>query len=81
MAEDMTMDQWDHVLNINLRGVWIFDQLIGKHLIARKAADSIINMASIAGQVGVKTLNANYAASKGSLIAKTRLHAIEWSKF
>ena len=30
MAEDMTMEQWDHVLNINLRGVWIFDQLVEK---------------------------------------------------
>ncbi len=81
MAEDMTMDQWDHVLNINLRGVWIFDQLIGKHLISRKAPGSIINMASVAGQVGVKTGNANYAASKGGVIALTRLLAIEWSKF
>jgi NAD(P)-dependent dehydrogenase (short-subunit alcohol dehydrogenase family) len=81
MAEDMTMDQWDHVLNINLRGVWIFDQIIGKHLISRKAPGSIINMASIAGQVGVKTGNANYAASKGGVIALTRLLAVEWSKF
>lgn len=81
MAEDMTMDQWDHVLDINLRGVWIFDQLIGKHLISRKAPGSIINMASIAGQVGVKTGNANYAASKGGVIALTKLLAVEWSKY
>ena len=81
MAEDMTMDQWDHVLDINLRGVWIFDQIVGKHLISRKAPGSLINMASIAGQVGVKTGNANYAASKGGVIALTRLLAIEWSKY
>ena len=73
-AEDMTMDQWDHVLDINLRGLWIFNQLIGRHLIERKTPGSIINMSSIAGQVGVK-------ASKGGVIALTRLLAVEWSKY
>jgi len=81
MAEDMTMEQWDRVLNINLRGLWMFDQAIGKHLISRKAQGSIINMASIAGQVGVKTGNANYCASKGGVIALTRLLAVEWAKY
>lgn len=81
MAEEMTMGQWDRVLNINLRGLWIFDQLVGKHLIDRKSGGSIINMASIAGQVGVKTGNANYCASKGGVIALTRLLAVEWSKY
>ncbi len=81
MAEDMTMLQWDRVLAINLRGVWLFDQGVGKHLISRKASGSIINMASIAGQVGVKTGNANYCASKGGVIALTRLLAVEWAKY
>lgn len=81
MAEDMTMNQWDRVIAINLRGVWLFDQEVGKHLISRKASGSIINMASIAGQVGIKTGNANYAASKGGVIALTRLLAVEWAKY
>ena len=81
MAEDMTMNQWDRVIAINLRGVWLFDQEIGKHLISRKASGSIINMASIAGQVGIKTGNANYCASKGGVIALTRLLAVEWAKY
>jgi NAD(P)-dependent dehydrogenase (short-subunit alcohol dehydrogenase family) len=38
-------------------------------------------MASIAGQVGIKTGNANYAASKGGVIALTRLLAVEWAKY
>lgn len=81
MAEDMTMNQWDRVIAINLRGVWLFDQEVGKHLISRKASGSIINMASIAGQVGIKTGNANYCASKGGVIALTRLLAVEWAKY
>lgn len=81
MAEDMTLQQWDRVININLRGVWLFDQAVGRHLIARQSPGSLINMASIAGQVGVKTGNANYCASKGGVIALTRLLAVEWAKY
>ena len=80
MAEDMTLEQWERVISINLRGVWLFDQAVGRHMIARGAGGSIINMSSIAGQVGVKTGNANYAASKGGINALTRLLAIEWAE-
>ncbi len=81
MAEDMTMDQWRRVIDINLTGLWMFDQAVGRHLISRKVSGSIINMASIGGQVGVKTGNANYCASKGGVIALTRLLAVEWAKY
>ena len=81
MAEDMSMQQWKRVIDINLTGVWMFDQAVGKHLISRKAPGSIINMASIAGQVGIKTGNANYCASKGGVIALTRLLAVEWAQY
>lgn len=77
-AETMTMQQWDRVIGINLRGVWLFDQAVGKHML-EKGHGSIINMASIAGQVGLTTGNANYAASKGGVIALTRCLAIEWA--
>lgn len=77
-AETMTMQQWDRVIGINLRGVWLFDQTVGKHML-EKGHGSIINMASIAGQVGLTTGNANYAASKGGVIALTRCLAIEWA--
>jgi NAD(P)-dependent dehydrogenase (short-subunit alcohol dehydrogenase family) len=81
MAEDMSMQQWKRVIDINLTGVWMFDQAVGKHLISRNAPGSLINMASIAGQVGIKTGNANYCASKGGVIALTRLLAVEWAKY
>jgi NAD(P)-dependent dehydrogenase (short-subunit alcohol dehydrogenase family) len=77
-AETMTIQQWDRVIGINLRGVWLFDQAVGRHMLERRSG-SIINMASIAGQVGLTTGNANYAASKGGVIALTRCLAIEWA--
>jgi NAD(P)-dependent dehydrogenase (short-subunit alcohol dehydrogenase family) len=80
-AEKMTIEQWERVIAINLRGVWLFDQEVGKQMIARGAGGSIINMASIAGQVGLTTGNANYSASKGGVIALTRDLAIEWAQY
>jgi gluconate 5-dehydrogenase len=80
-AEDMTLQQWDRVLGINLRGVWLFDQAVGRHMIAHGEGGSIVNMASVAGQVGLTTGNANYSASKGGVIALTRCLAVEWARF
>jgi NAD(P)-dependent dehydrogenase (short-subunit alcohol dehydrogenase family) len=80
-AEDMTETQWDRVLEVNLKGLWLVNQAVGKHMITKGGGGSIINMSSIAGQVGLRTGNANYAASKGGVIALTRTLAIEWARF
>lgn len=80
-AEEMTLEQWQRVLDINLSGVWYFDQAVGRHMIERSIAGSIINTSSITSLVGITTGNANYAASKGALNALTRTLAIEWARF
>lgn len=80
-AEEMTLRQWERVIDINLSGVWFFDQEVGKHMIERGGGGCIVNMASIAGQVGVTTGNANYCASKGGVIGLTRTLAVEWARF
>lgn len=81
LAEDMTLAQWDRVIDINLKGVWLFNQAVGKQMIAQGGGGSIINMGSVAAQVGLTTGNANYAAAKGGVIALTRLLAVEWARF
>jgi NAD(P)-dependent dehydrogenase (short-subunit alcohol dehydrogenase family) len=50
-------------------------------MIQRGDGGSNINMSSIAGQVGLRTGNTNYSASKGGGIALTRTPAIEWARF
>jgi NAD(P)-dependent dehydrogenase (short-subunit alcohol dehydrogenase family) len=80
-AEDMTLDQWHRVLDINLSGAWYFDQAVGVHMIERGIPGCIINMSSITSLVGITTGNANYAATKGALNALTRTLAIEWARF
>ena len=80
LAEDMTFEQWDRVMSINLTGVWLFDQEVGRHMVERGEGGRIINMSSIGGIIGVETGNANYCASKGGIIAMTRCLALEWAK-
>ena len=78
-AEEMTFEQWTRVLGINLTGVWLCDQAVGRHMIERGIAGRIINISSITSLVGITTGNANYAAGKGGLNALTRTLAIEWA--
>ncbi len=78
-AEDMRIEQWDRVIDINLRGVWLFDQEVGRHMIDRGSGGVIVNIASVAALVGLTTGNANYSASKGGVIALTRDLAVEWA--
>ncbi len=79
-AEDMSLEQWDRVININLKGVWLFNQEVGKHMIKRGEGGCIINMASATAVMGIKTGNANYSAAKGGVAALTRTLAVEWGK-
>ena len=80
-AEEMTLEQWQRVLDINLSGAWYFDQAVGVHMIERGIKGCIINTSSITSLVGITTGNANYAATKGALNALTRTLAIEWARF
>jgi len=71
----MRDDSWDDVLNINLRGAFLCTKFALRSMI-RQGKGRIINMASIAGVIG-NVGQANYAASKGGLIAFTKTVARE----
>jgi gluconate 5-dehydrogenase len=80
-AETMTDEQWSRVLDVNLTGTWNCNQAVGRSMLEHKVAGRIVNIASIAGLVGLTTGNANYAATKGGVIALMRTLAIEWAPF
>ena len=79
-AEEMTDEDFDIVIDVNLKSMFYFCREVGRHMIARGEGGHIINMSSIVGVVGVTTGNANYSASKGGIIAMTRCLAIEWAE-
>lgn len=74
-APSTTVEVWDDVLAVNARGVF----LGCKHAIPRLAAGgggAIVNMASVAGIVGLRN-RAAYCASKGAVISLTRALAVD----
>lgn len=77
-AVDLTDADWDDVLAINLSGTFHCCRLVGRRMVERRRG-SIVNISSVAAQVGLRTGNANYAASKGGIDALTRTLAIEWA--
>jgi len=79
-AEEMTDDEWNTVLDINLKGTFFFCREVGKQMIAQGDGGRIINMASVSAIVGLETGNANYTASKGGMVAMGRCLAVEWAK-
>jgi 3-oxoacyl-[acyl-carrier protein] reductase len=71
----MSEDEWDDVLDTNLKGNFILTRLVAKQML-RKKQGRIINMASVVGISG-NAGQANYSASKGGLIAFTKTAARE----
>jgi NAD(P)-dependent dehydrogenase (short-subunit alcohol dehydrogenase family) len=80
-AEEMPLEKWQTVLDVNLTGAFLFCQAAGRVMI-RQGNGCIINVASIAGLVAMPPAihSAGYAASKGGLLALTRELAAKWAK-
>ncbi len=68
---------WDQVLDVNLKGVFLTTKLIGKKLLKQKSG-SIVNITSIVGLMG-NAGQANYAASKAGVIGFTKSIAREFA--
>ena len=79
-AEDMTYEQWNKVININLNGIFLTDIAAGKYMLAH-GGGSIINTASMSAHiVNVPQPQCAYNASKAGVIQLTKSLAIEWAK-
>jgi 2-deoxy-D-gluconate 3-dehydrogenase len=76
-AADFTEQDWDEVVNVNLKSVFFMCQRVGRHMLER-GSGKIINIASMLSfQGGVRV--ASYAASKSGVAGITRLLANEWA--
>jgi NAD(P)-dependent dehydrogenase (short-subunit alcohol dehydrogenase family) len=75
LAHELTEDEWDAMLDINLKGAWIVGRRVIPHMIAA-GRGVIINNSSIAGLRGMARLS-HYAASKWGLTGLTKSWAIE----
>ena len=75
----MEDEAWEDVINTNLNAPFYITKLITKNMIRNKKG-SIVNIASISGVCG-NAGQANYAASKGGMIALTKTLAIELGRY
>ncbi len=73
----MTESDWDMVLNVNLKGTFICTQKVSRYMLKQRQG-AIVNIASVIGISG-NAGQANYAASKGGVIAFTKSAAKEFS--
>ncbi|MBQ4198820.1 MAG: 3-oxoacyl-[Kiritimatiellae bacterium] len=78
----MSDEDWDAVLDVNLKGTFLFTRAVARPMMKNKSADgvqeggSIVNLASVVGIMG-NAGQANYTASKGGVIALTKTTAKE----
>ena len=81
MPEDMPLEQWQKVIDVNLTGCFLFAQAVGRVMLEQESG-SIINIASIAGLTSSANgpFYAGYAASKAGLIGLTRELAASWGR-
>lgn len=77
-AEEVTEDDWDQVVDINLKGYFTCSQLAGRQMLEQSTGGAIVNNSSIASGVGIAGLTA-YSAAKGGVNQLTKVMAVEWA--
>jgi NAD(P)-dependent dehydrogenase (short-subunit alcohol dehydrogenase family) len=79
-AEEMSLDQWRRVIDVNLTGVFLSCQAEARVMLAR-GAGSIVNIASMSGAIVNRgLLQAHYNASKAAVVHLTKSLAMEWCR-
>lgn len=77
---DLSPDEWDAVLNVNLKGYWQVATAVAGRLVAAGSPGNIVNISSILGhRVAGSVLP--YTVSKAGLEQMTRALALEWARY
>lgn len=77
LTRKMTDEQWDLVIDVNLKGVFNLTRYVGPHM-QSKGGGSIINISSVVGEYG-NIGQANYAATKAGVLGLTKTWAKEFA--
>lgn len=73
--QDLTLDQWNFLLNVNMTGTFLCSREIIPHMIQRQYG-KIVNLASICAQTG-RRVSVDYAGSKSGIVGITRALALQ----
>jgi NAD(P)-dependent dehydrogenase (short-subunit alcohol dehydrogenase family) len=80
LALDLKLEDWDAVIETNLKGSWLLTQLVAQHWVEKQRHGTVINIASILG-IGITSGVMPYAVSKAGLIQMTKALALEWARY
>ena len=80
---EMPLEKFDLVMRVNVRGVFLMSQAVGRRMVERGEGGKIVNIASVAGLLGghpdyMQTIG--YNSSKGAVISMTRDLATGWAQ-
>ena len=81
-AEEMPLDGWQKVVDVNLTGTFLFSQAVGRTMIDQ-GGGKIVNIASVTGLVGSPPEildSVPYNATKGAILSLTRDLAVKWAR-
>ncbi len=79
-AEEYTEENWDTVIDLNLKGTFFVCREVGKQMI-RQGGGKIINISSVRSLLGFPENYTAYCAAKGGLNMYTKCLAAEWAKY
>jgi gluconate 5-dehydrogenase len=80
-AEAYPAEEWDRILDLNLRAALLPTQAAVRAMIAGGRGGRVLHVSSIRGQLGIDNGFSAYVAAKGALDALTRQQATEWGKY
>ncbi|MCZ6588932.1 MAG: glucose 1-dehydrogenase [Alphaproteobacteria bacterium] len=76
-AIEMPEDEWDRVLDTNLKGAWLMAREVGRHMVEHETAGRIVNISSIIGVSTAAKRVLAYSVSKAGLVSLTKTMALE----
>ena len=79
MADKMTFEQWQKVLDVHLTGAFLFLQSAGRQMIGQAEGGAIVNVSSDAGVQGTMG-QINYGTAKSGILGMTMSAAREWAR-
>ena len=79
-AEEYPAEDWDWVLDLNLRTQFLLSKAAARAMIAGGEGGRILNISSVRGQLGVHLGYTPYVAAKAAMNGLTRQHATEWAQ-
>jgi NAD(P)-dependent dehydrogenase (short-subunit alcohol dehydrogenase family) len=79
LAVDVTREEWQGVIDVNLTGTFFMSQQFARHLIERRRRGCVVSLASTHGIVALAE-RSTYGIAKGAIVHMTRVLAYEWAE-